>query len=357
MPLPPQLNLVTVHATYPVHPGGAAETGSVTFYPGVRHLQVPAADAIVTLSPVKATLDATGAISVQLPATNDPDTSPTGWTWRVVEDLAGRPVRSRFIALDHAAGTVELADIPDAVPGPAVVTYALAASLAQYVRLDGNNNVDLTADLALGFADINIDHADPLVDVLAFRYLGARTGYHNEFGEVRGVAAKATTVAARFRRKASNSTANIVEFADENNVPFVYVEAGGALRSPNLEPGAWLNPTYETGASGTQVAESGTTFDAAAGRIESTQSGVVRLRGCVGTTGSFGSGAFFMTLPLALRPSATRAMILRTSAPNPPGTGVSVQARVRIDTNGQVSVNTALSAGTNIHLDGLTYTL
>jgi hypothetical protein len=43
-------------------------------------------------STLKAVLDVTGYFEIVLPASDDPDTSPTGWTYNVVEFLVGSGV-------------------------------------------------------------------------------------------------------------------------------------------------------------------------------------------------------------------------------------------------------------------------
>lgn len=59
------------------------------------------------------------------------------------------------------------------------------------------------------------------------------TGYHNEKGEVRIIAAKSNSVP--FRVKAQpGQTAHLLDFTDTNNTVLTYVDASGLMRSPNL---------------------------------------------------------------------------------------------------------------------------
>lgn len=128
MPLPSELTLVTVHGKY-TKPDGTPETGSVVFIPTVPALQVPAANTMVPLTHVAKTLDTNGEFTTQLLATNDPDATPTGWTWAVAERLSTLQ-RDRTIEVPYTTvGTLELADVADATPAPAIVTYALASAL------------------------------------------------------------------------------------------------------------------------------------------------------------------------------------------------------------------------------------
>lgn len=63
-----------------------------------------------------AELDSTGSISIDLPATDDPDYEPTGWVYRVSEETTGRNRPTFSLSLPHDGGNVDLKDV--AVPGP-----------------------------------------------------------------------------------------------------------------------------------------------------------------------------------------------------------------------------------------------
>jgi hypothetical protein len=82
---------------------------------------------------VTATLIA-GEFTIDLPATNDPDISPSGWTYKVVV-VTNIWKASFYIEIPFdAVSPLELADIAPAVTPPAVITYALAGHLhAQYI--------------------------------------------------------------------------------------------------------------------------------------------------------------------------------------------------------------------------------
>lgn len=113
--LPESIPTVKVTGRY-LLPDGTPLTGSVTFRaPAV--LTFPDADVILG-GPVVAQLDATGAISVILPATDAPDMDPDGWAYVVTEQLAGvTSNRSYAILLPAEHPTADLADLAPTDPG------------------------------------------------------------------------------------------------------------------------------------------------------------------------------------------------------------------------------------------------
>ncbi|ARX81503.1 hypothetical protein SMD44_00901 [Streptomyces alboflavus] len=68
------------------------------------------------LGTVDAVLDATGAFTVALLATDDPDVTPVDWTYRVDEVLTGSAGRTFPLALPLAAPLVDLADVAPTDP-------------------------------------------------------------------------------------------------------------------------------------------------------------------------------------------------------------------------------------------------
>ncbi|UUN29420.1 collagen-like protein [Streptomyces sp. FIT100] len=113
--LPESIPTVTVTGRY-LTPDGTPLTGSVTFRaPAV--LTFPDSDVILG-GPVVAQLDATGAISVTVPATDAPGMDPDGWAYVVTEQLAGvASNRSYAILLPAERPAVDLADIAPTDPG------------------------------------------------------------------------------------------------------------------------------------------------------------------------------------------------------------------------------------------------
>lgn len=181
-------------------------------------------------------------------------------------------------------------------------------------------------------------------DMLAFHYDGQRTGYFNEYGEVRGIAAKDNTVAARFKRHSDEASANILECVDLSNAVLLAVDKDGKLVGAHVTPGAWSDVTFETGAA---HASSGG-YPHVSVRSEPVM-GVVRLRGRMDISGAgFSSGVTSATIPAGFRPAATLNTIVRTS---------SAGALLVINTDGTLQVGTALSAGQWVALDGITWPL
>src|SRR5215207_4767460 len=83
----------------------APATGKVAFTP-----VAPMHNAgTVTAAAVTATL-VNGALSVRLAANTDPDTLPTGTTYKVVETITGQVTNTYFVQIPHdEGGTVNLA--------------------------------------------------------------------------------------------------------------------------------------------------------------------------------------------------------------------------------------------------------
>ncbi|MFD3911191.1 hypothetical protein [Streptomyces sp. NPDC058603] len=113
--LPESIPTVTVTGRY-LTPDGRPLTGNVTFRaPSV--LTFGDADVILG-GPVVAQLDATGAISVTLPATDAPGMEPDQWAYVVTEQLAGVTSNRSYailLPLEHPA--VDLADVAPRDPG------------------------------------------------------------------------------------------------------------------------------------------------------------------------------------------------------------------------------------------------
>lgn len=123
MALTPNLTTVTVGGQF-VDVSGAPIAGQVKFTP--RTILTDAAeDQIIIPRTITVDLDANGEFTVVLPATDDPDLAPTGFTYRVEEAFSGG--RTYDIALDSSPATQNLADKVPAVPstGSEASTYVL----------------------------------------------------------------------------------------------------------------------------------------------------------------------------------------------------------------------------------------
>lgn len=112
MPLTPNLSTVTLGGQF-VDVSGAAIAGQVKFTPRAI-LTDSTANQIIVPKTIVVDLDANGAFTTVLPATDDPDVSPTAFTYRVEEAFTGG--RTFDITLSAAPSTQNLADLAPAVP-------------------------------------------------------------------------------------------------------------------------------------------------------------------------------------------------------------------------------------------------
>ena len=115
MPLPGDLNLITVTGTY-LDMQGNPLSGSVTFTPSTAPLADTTGEVTLAGIPVAASLTAEGTISVVLPCT---DQMPAAgyWVWQVTENITGSPARTYGIALPHSLGsTVDLSTLAPVTP-------------------------------------------------------------------------------------------------------------------------------------------------------------------------------------------------------------------------------------------------
>jgi hypothetical protein len=129
VPLPGNVTLITVTGTY-MDFGGNPKVGKVLFSADGA-LVDPGAKVIITSGTVEAELH-NGSFSIDLPATNDPDVSPTGFTYKVTEqfqDGGGRPPYN----LSLPEGTPDPYDLSSVdlgtPPSGGGTTYATAAAL------------------------------------------------------------------------------------------------------------------------------------------------------------------------------------------------------------------------------------
>jgi hypothetical protein len=111
MPLPGNVGTGTVTGTF-TYDNGDPGWGKVYFTPEVERVRDPAADVVVVLREHAAALDVTGDITQVLVATDDTDLVPTGWKWRVREEIHGRPPRMYEISVPVGSSQ----DLADLVP-------------------------------------------------------------------------------------------------------------------------------------------------------------------------------------------------------------------------------------------------
>lgn len=124
--IPANLSLVTVTGTY-IDISGVPIAGQVKFTPRAV-LRNVTSNVILVNSTIVVTLDANGAFSQQLVATDDNDASPVNFTYFVEEAFTGG--RQFDILLPAATPTIDLADVSPAVANDG--TGALYISAAEF---------------------------------------------------------------------------------------------------------------------------------------------------------------------------------------------------------------------------------
>jgi peptidoglycan/xylan/chitin deacetylase (PgdA/CDA1 family) len=111
--LPANIETVTVFGKY-IDFTGTPMQGTVSFVPSQRYVTDSTADVLIFSAPLVATLDSDGAFSIEVPATDDPDITPQGFTWTVTESFNRKSGRTFAIAVPQ--------DTPD--PGIDLVKVA-----------------------------------------------------------------------------------------------------------------------------------------------------------------------------------------------------------------------------------------
>lgn len=366
MALPGNWSTVTVTGTF-VAIDGTAMTGTVTFATEVR-LTNADAEVLIPATSRTVTLDSDGSFSVELPATDDPEVVP-GFFYRVTERLGGTETTARYaVQLPAAAPAVDLTDLVPVAEPVDMTAYATLAALAGEAAARAAADVALMTDAVATASGVG---------TAAFT-ARALPGATPPSGAVARVLNHAGAVLAEVT--AASVNLNVSPAAYSYVMTGVRVYAGpadpdpgavdgslwldtatgviktrtaGAWVSP-LTPGAWLPLTFEAGA-GNPEALSPATVETPAGRVESALAGTVRLRGGVGILtagGGFLTAVKFATLPAALWPSVIRQGVLRTRGVT------STHTNWTVSPDGSLAVQTtALSAGSTVFLDGITYSL
>lgn len=151
MPLPANLTTVTVTGKY-VDASGAAVRGSVTFTLDTPLLDAGASTYIIETEYTVA-LDSQGAFSVALPATNDPDVTPTGWTWTLTPNFDGAdPIT---FSLPTNLTTVDITTLSPALPNPSqTYSYVLTSAVGSPSGVAPLNGSGTIAATYIGAASI-----------------------------------------------------------------------------------------------------------------------------------------------------------------------------------------------------------
>lgn len=180
-------------------------------------------------------------------------------------------------------------------------------------------------------------------DTLAVYYNGGRTGYFNEYGEIRVIASATNRTPLRIKQaNGGTQTANLIEATDISNNALFSVSPTGNVAAPNLTGSSWQTVTFNTDAS------SSPTYATVGVRSEPLY-GLGRLRGGVLVAGDGLTGSeTLITLPVGYRPVATFSCGVRVAGSN-------VARQITINTNGTVQVASALAAADVVLLDGIVF--
>ncbi|MFE7029439.1 hypothetical protein ACFU9Y_03950 [Streptomyces sp. NPDC057621] len=124
MALPANYSTVPVLGRY-IDFAGAPAQGTVTFTPSLKYVKDPGADVLILSTSLVATLDGTGAFSIEIPATDDPDVLPNGFTWNVTEHLNGKTWRTFSISVpqDTPDPGIDLVTVAPVLPADEVSTF------------------------------------------------------------------------------------------------------------------------------------------------------------------------------------------------------------------------------------------
>lgn len=145
MALPIDYDTVTVRGRY-VYLNGTPATGDVKFTGKVVATSA-ATDTIIVPNTIVAALDAAGQFVVALPATDDPDVMPNGWTYTVVENLVGGGGRTYDIDIPISA-TLSGIDMSDVAPLPPNVgnptAFVTLTAFEDYVNSHAGGATDWT---------------------------------------------------------------------------------------------------------------------------------------------------------------------------------------------------------------------
>lgn len=126
MALPTNLTTVEVSGRFIDH-NGSPVRGSVTF--DTDQVVLDAGESVVVIeAPITVNLDATGAFAVDLIATDDPDMSPTGWTWTMTPNFEGA-FNLEFALPASLAPSTDITVLSPALPNPdPVYSYILVSA-------------------------------------------------------------------------------------------------------------------------------------------------------------------------------------------------------------------------------------
>lgn len=221
----------------------APARGRVTFTPSTT-VRSSSDDVIVSPRPITALLDADGAISVDLVATDAEGTAPTGWTYEITEWLNG-PVRTYSIEVPSASAMLDLADVAP-VADPDDVTELVTTDTPQTITApkvfrvpDGQDAV--TVEMPDG------DNARAIVilipsdtgranaaNVVEFHAGDSRVLWLNEYGEPRVRASSPARTPFKVIAGGPGQSADLQTWEASDRSIVASIAPGGQVRAPNM---------------------------------------------------------------------------------------------------------------------------
>jgi len=124
--------------------GFGVADGVIAFYPTVERVRAASGVTILKMSsPVEATLQ-NGLLDVTLPATDDPDVTPPGWGYLVVERFANRPNRKPYVIMTPAGPDLVLSELTAMAPAPALYRQVLSVN---GILPDASGNVTVSTSV------------------------------------------------------------------------------------------------------------------------------------------------------------------------------------------------------------------
>lgn len=161
MSLPSNWTIVPVSGQY-LYVDGTPAQGQILFSaPSV----VLADGSAIFSKPLIGVLSANGQLSINLPATNDPDTSPTGWAYQVTEMIVGQiPNRSYFVQIDYQAGSIDLPSLAPVVSFNEMypsIPYSLSPGTVTTLPSGSNATINIRGSVPNQIIDIGIPEGKP----------------------------------------------------------------------------------------------------------------------------------------------------------------------------------------------------
>ncbi|GLY55180.1 DUF4082 domain-containing protein [Lentzea sp. NBRC 102530] len=282
MPLPAVLTLVPVHVKVLHNDDDGTPSAGDVFFDMPHVLRDAAGGVVLGRRRFRAKLNpATGEATVNLPATNDPDLSPQGWTYTVtpVTDAWTEAPFEIEVPYNHV-GTLELASVAPAVTPTTVATYSLLGhghSVAQITGLaaelvDLDDRLADLEDAASGNTSLQLltgplyspeDYGNPVGDGVADDYAPVLAAWNAMLANPFGVGRLLIPFGKTYRVDLSN-TARVPVSADEARAAFALPQV--SRTAPKRAYGivsageAYVVRTAELGGTPTQVNTAGVLF-------------------------------------------------------------------------------------------------